>query len=236
MHPPPRSPIHLSPPPPSSIHLHPSHFNLHPAPSTSNQPISASTSSLQHPPQYWNQNIARAWAIFPNLSHKIQSCPFWMRIGSHGILEVLIPNLDLDFWNSDPQNLFLGKFGPKKIKLSALSENRHTWYLKDADFYSNISFLKFWSQSPFLSKFGPKKSKLSVLSENWHTWYLKNADSYSNISFLKFWPQHLFSANLDQKRQICSFCLKIDTHGISRMRIRIPEFWISKPQSIFGQS
>ena len=34
--------IHLHPAPPSSIHLHPAHFNLHSAPSTSNQFISAS--------------------------------------------------------------------------------------------------------------------------------------------------------------------------------------------------
>ena len=33
----------LHPPPPSSIHLHLAHFNLHPAPSTSTQLISAST-------------------------------------------------------------------------------------------------------------------------------------------------------------------------------------------------
>ena len=44
----------------------------------------------------------------------------------------------LKFW---PQNSFLGKFGPKNSKLSILSENWYTWYLKDADSYSNISFL-----------------------------------------------------------------------------------------------
>ena len=33
-------------------------------------------SSLQHPQQYLNQNIARNWAISPNLGQKIKSCPF----------------------------------------------------------------------------------------------------------------------------------------------------------------
>ena len=68
-------------------------------------------SSLQHPQQYLNQNIARNWAISPNLGQKIKSCPFRLKIGTHGILEVLISNPDL------------GKFGPKNSKLSVLSEN-----------------------------------------------------------------------------------------------------------------
>ena len=43
---------------------------------------------------------------------------------------------------SQPQNPFLGKFGPKKSKLSVLPKNWHTWHLEDPDSYSNIiSFL-----------------------------------------------------------------------------------------------
>ena len=81
----------MHPPPISSNQLHP------PPPSSFQPPLS----SLQHPPQYSNQIIARNWVIFPNLGRKIQSCPLWMKIGSHGILEVLIPNPDLHFWNSN---------------------------------------------------------------------------------------------------------------------------------------
>ena len=77
----------LPPPPPSSIHLHP------PPPSSFQPP----PSSLQHPQKYLNQNIARNWGISPNLGQKIKSCPFWLKIGTHVILEVLIPNQDLDF-------------------------------------------------------------------------------------------------------------------------------------------
>ena len=42
-------------------------------------------------------------------------------------------------------NLFLGKFQLKKSKSSVLSENWYTWYLKDADSYSNVSFVNFES-------------------------------------------------------------------------------------------
>ena len=121
---------------PNSTKLHlppPSFTQFRPPPLSSFQPP---PSSLQHPQQYLNQNIARNWAISPNLGRKIQSCPFWLKIDSQGMLEVLI-------LNPDPQNPFLGKFGFKKWKFSVLSENWHTWYLKDADSYSNISFLKF---------------------------------------------------------------------------------------------
>ena len=100
---------------------------LHPAPSTSTQLILTSTqlhpppsssfqsppSSLQQPQQYLDPNIARNWAIFPNLDWKIKSYPFWLKIGTHGILEVLIPNPDLDFWNSDPKIHFWANLGPK---------------------------------------------------------------------------------------------------------------------------
>ena len=141
----------------------------------------------------------------------------------------------LRFSKFRPQNPFLGKFGPEKSKLSVLSKNEQTWYLKDADSFSNISFLNFQPKNSFLGKFGPKKSKLSVLSENWNTWYLMEADSYSDIFFLNLQPK---TENLGQKSQICPFHLKIGTHGISRMLILIPKlaFWISKPKSIFGQS
>ena len=122
----------LHPPPPSFTHLHP------PPPISFQSP----PSSLKHPQQYLNQNIGRNWAISPNLDQKIKSCPFWLKIGKNGILEVLIPNPDLAFWNCD---LFLGKFGPKDLKLSVLSENWYIRYLKDADSYSNISFLDFKS-------------------------------------------------------------------------------------------
>ena len=70
-------------------------------------------SSLQHPQQYFNQNIARNWAISPNLGQKIKSCPFWLKIDTYGILEVLIPNRELYFWNSDTKIHSWANLGPK---------------------------------------------------------------------------------------------------------------------------
>ena len=91
-----------SPPPSSS--------QLHPPPASSFQPP---PSSLQHPQQYSNQNITRNWAISPNLDRKIENCPFWLKISTQDMLDVLILNPDLDFWNSDPKTHFWLNLGRK---------------------------------------------------------------------------------------------------------------------------
>ena len=56
---------------------------------------------------------------------------------------------------------------------------------------------------------------------------------------LDFWNSDLkihFWANLGPKIQSCLFCLKLGTHGISRMLIFIPAlvFWISNSNFLFG--
>ena len=89
------------------------------------------------------------------------------------------------------------------------------WFLFQHQFY------EFPTLNSFLGKFGPKKSKLFVLSKSWHTWYLEDADSCFKICFLNFELKINFQSNLGQKSQICSFCLKIGTLGILRMRILI---------------
>ena len=88
----------------------PTSTHLHPPPPSSFQPP---PSSLQHPQQYLSQNIAHNWTISPNLGQKIKSCPFWLKIGTRGILEVVIPNPGLDFWNSGPKIHFWTNLGPK---------------------------------------------------------------------------------------------------------------------------
>ena len=107
------------------------------------------------------------------------------------------------------------KFRSKNSKCSVLSQNWHSWYLKDADSFSNISFPNVQTKNSFLSKFGPKKWKLSVLSESWHTWYLKEADCYSDISFLNFQPKIHFGQIWAKKVKVVRF-LWILTHMISR--------------------
>ena len=162
----------------------------HPPPPSSFQPPSSSfqlpPSSLQHPQRYKNQNIARNWAISPNLGWKIQSCLFCLKTGTCNILKVLIPNPGIDFQNSDCKIHFWANLGQQsRICLFWLKIGTHG-ILEELILHPDLDFWKFWPQNPFLGKFGPKKSKLSVLFENWHTEYFKDADSYSEISFLKF--------------------------------------------------
>ena len=84
------------------------------------------------------------------------------------------------------------------------------WYL------FRHEFSKFPNQNLFLGKFGPKKSKLFVLPLNRHMGYLEDADSYWEISVLNFQPKIHFWANLGDY-----FCLKINTHSISRILIPV---------------
>ena len=109
LHPPlpaPSTSFKLHPPPPSSIHLHQ-------APSTSTQFIPASTQLSGTPSTLLEPNIAFSRAISPNTGRKIESCSFWLKIGTHGILEVLILDSDLDFWNSEPKIHFYLNLGWK---------------------------------------------------------------------------------------------------------------------------
>ena len=106
---------HLHPPPSTSTQLISTSTQLHLPPTTSFQPP---FSSLQHPQQYQNQNIARNWVISPNLGQKIKSCLFCLKIGTHGILEVLIPNPGLEFGNSDPKIHFWASLGRKSQNCS----------------------------------------------------------------------------------------------------------------------
>ena len=109
---------------PTSTQLISTSTQLHQPPTNSFQ---SPPSSLQHPQQYLNQNIARNWAISPNLGRKIKSYPFWLKIGTHGILEALIPTKSrLWFLKFRPQNPFLSEFGPKNSMLFVLSENWST--------------------------------------------------------------------------------------------------------------
>ena len=131
---------HLHPALFASIHLHqapPSSTQLHLPPPSSFQPP---TSSLQHPQQYLNQNIAKYWGTSSNLGQKIKSCPFWLNIGIHGILEMLILNPGLDFWNPDPKIHFWANLGSKIqncpfcLKIGAPSISRMLIPNPDLDF------------------------------------------------------------------------------------------------------
>ena len=222
-------------------------IHLHPALSTSTQLISASTqlhppppssfksppSSLQHPQQYLNQIIACNWAISPNLGWKIRSCLFWLKIGTQGVLQVLIPNPDLEFWNSNPKIHFWANFGPK-IQSSPFCLKIGTHSILGM-LIPNPG-LDLWSFDPkilFWANLGPKiQSFLFYLKIGTHRisrMLIRNPD----LDFRNFDPKIHFWA----KSQRCPFGLKIATHGISSMLILIPTLviWISNPNDLFGQ-
>ena len=108
------------------------------------------------------------WA---NLGRKSQNCPFFLKIGMHGILTMLILIPTLVFWISDPKSIF-GKIWTKKVKVVqfgwklAHRVSRRCWFL------FRHYFSQFPTLNPFLDKFGPKKSKLYILTKNWHTFIL----------------------------------------------------------------
>ena len=80
--------------------LHPAHFRL--------QPALCNTVNVIR-----NKTLHVIGQFPPKLGRKIQSCPFWLKIGTYGLLEVLILNLHLDFWNSNSKIHFWANLGSK---------------------------------------------------------------------------------------------------------------------------
>ena len=150
-----------------------------------------------------------------------------MKIDTHGILEVQILYLDLDFWNSDTKIHFWANLGWKS--------QRWPFFLKIGmhDILKMLILILtfvFWisDPKPIFGKIWTKKVKVVQLAD---------VSSYSNITFLSFEPYVFFWTNLGQKIQSCSFWLNIGTHGILRFLILILTiaFWIANPKSAFGQ-
>ena len=75
-------------------------------------------------------------------------------------------------------NPFLDKFGSKNSKLFILTENWHTWYIEDADSYSDNSFLNCLPLFHFCANLGWKsQSCVCFASKHTHTisrrcWFL----------------------------------------------------------------
>ena len=99
MHPPPLSFIHLHSAPPRSIHLQLAYFSLQP---TLCNTLNNIRTNILH-------------VISPNLGWKTKSCSFWLKIGSHDILQVVIPNPDLGVWNSNPKTHFWANLSSKSL-------------------------------------------------------------------------------------------------------------------------
>ena len=109
------------------------------------------SSSLQHPQQYFNQIVARNCAISQNLDEKIKICLFWQKIDTHRALEVLIPNPDVDFWNSDPKIHFWENSDQKIqsclfcLKIGAHIISRMLIPYPDLDFWDFDPKIHFWA-------------------------------------------------------------------------------------------
>ena len=125
----------MHPPPPSSIHLHPALCN------TLNVIITKTSHLIGQFPQIYTENsklsvLSENWLSWHiggadsksrirtskfrpqnpfsgKFGPKIQSCPFYLKIGTHGILEVPIPNPGLELRNSDPKILFWANLDSK---------------------------------------------------------------------------------------------------------------------------
>ena len=158
---------------------------MHPPPPSSYQPP---PSSLPHPQQYSNQNIARNWAIFPNLGRKIQSCPFCLKIGSmvswrrwswiqnldpksqscpfclkiisHGISRMLILIPILVLWISHSKSCF-GQTWAKKVKVICFAWKLAHMVSRGCWFLFQYLFSKFQSKNQSLGKFLGFASKLA---------------------------------------------------------------------------
>ena len=102
---------------------------------------------------FWNFDPKiQSWA---NVGPKVQSCLFCLKIGTNGILRMLILIPILVFWISNP-NLLFGKIWAKKVKVV-----RFNWKLAHmvswkCRFRSRLRVMKFRPQNLFLGKFGRK--------------------------------------------------------------------------------
>ena len=119
--------------------------------------------------EFWNLD---PWILFwANLGRKSQNCLFCLKIGTHGILEEVILDLDLDFQNSDPKSIF-GQIWAKKVKVGRHSISKMLIF---------IPALVFWIFNP-KSSFGQVWDKrVKAVCFAWkltHTQYLEDVDSY----------------------------------------------------------
>ena len=137
---------------------------------------------------FWNSDPkTHFWA---NFGRKSQSCSFFLKIGTHCILTMLILIPTLVFWIANPKSIF-GQIWTEKVKVVCFAWNlahpRYRywflfWYqfsqilnlnLEDADSYSEISFLKFQTQIHFLDKF-ESNNLFPTSPGSWYTEYLED--------------------------------------------------------------
>ena len=69
-----------------------------------------------------------------------QKCLVWLKIGTQSVSTMLILIPTLLFSVSNPKSFF-GQIWAKNSKLFILTKNWHTWYIEDADSFSDHIFL-----------------------------------------------------------------------------------------------
>ena len=118
----------------------------------------------------------------------------------------------------------MGKFGPKKSKLSVLSENWHTWYLGSADSESRLSF---WNSDPkihFWANLG--QSCLFYLKIGTHV----ISRFLILVPILVFWiskPKSIFVQIRIEKLKVVQFGWKL-AHRVSRQCWFLFQHYVSK--------
>ena len=172
---------------------------LNHAPS-STQLISASTQLSATPSTLFEPKYPHHWAISPNLGRKIQSCPSGLKIGTRGILEVLIQNLDLDVSNFNSKIHFWADLGRKNksglfyLKTSTNGISRMLILISTYVFWiSNPKFIlgQIWFKKVKVVRFAWKLVHMVF----WGCWFL------FQHYFLNFQPKSHFWAILHWKRQ-----------------------------------
>ena len=126
------------------------------------------------------RNSAPKIHFWANLCRKRQSCPFCLKIDTPGILEKLIPILNLYFRNSE----FFGQIWVEKIKIVSFVWKLTHMVSWKSWFQIRGRFSKFWTQNPFLDKFGAKKGSPFILLDilPLHLWaVLKVQSTYISI-------------------------------------------------------
>ena len=122
----------------------PSFTQLHP-------PLPSSTQLSATPSTIFGPKYSRNWAISPNLGRKIKIPPFLLKIDTHGIMEMLISNPDIDFWNSNPKIHFWANLGPNIqsspfcLKIGTHSISRMLIPNLDLDFWNFDLKIHFWA-------------------------------------------------------------------------------------------
>ena len=196
----------LHPPQSTSTELTSTSTQLHLPPTSSLQPP---PSSLQHPQENSNKNIIRNWLISPNLGRKIQSCSFWLKIGSHRMLEVVIPNPDFDFWNSYPKIHFWANLGSKSqscmfcLKIGTHGISRMLILIPTLIFWNSNPKIHFWAN------LGQKKSKLCVLLNIGSHGISRMRTLIPTLVFWIFNSKFLFGQIWTKKVKVVHFALKL---------------------------